>query len=58
MGDGWGSEQSSKLNDGGGLGTCKDYDGVRLGRVGVGRELEVLAGAVGKGTVQSGDCTR
>ena len=30
---GGGSEQSSKLNDGAVLGTCKDSDGVRIGSV-------------------------
>jgi len=33
LGDGWGSEQSSKLNDGAGLGIRKDCDGVRIGSV-------------------------
>jgi len=30
-GVGWGSERSRKLNDGAGLGTRKDRDGVRIG---------------------------
>ena len=41
-GMGGGANGSSKLNDGAGLGTCKDCDGVRLGsgseRLGVGRD--------------------
>jgi hypothetical protein len=42
---GWeGSERSSKLNDGAGLGTCSDYDHVRLG--GGGERLVRRFGAV------------
>jgi hypothetical protein len=51
---GGGANGSSKLNDGAGLGTCKDCDGVRLGsgseRLGVGRTRLVayLSGGVGE----------
>ena len=51
---GGGANGSRKLNDGAGLGTCKDCDGVRLGsgseRLGVGRTRLVayLSGGVGE----------
>ena len=50
IGGGWGSERSSKPNDGAGLGTRKACDGVRLGsvseRLGVGpvRERKKIPG--------------
>jgi hypothetical protein len=43
---GGGANGSSKLNDGAGLGTCKDCDGVRIGSVSerLGGGLDGLSG--------------